>query len=119
MGLELADIFRRYGNSYRQKYGSRMPSTHRKAMRAIEQCRTEALGGLINRCPDCEQVQYSYHSCRNRHCPKCQNENAEHWLEKQQDLLLPVPYILLTFTLPAGFNEVIRRHQSLIYSIAL
>lgn len=117
MGLELADIFRRYGNSYRQKYGARMPSTHLKAMRAIEQCRTEALGGQIYRCPDCEQVQYSYHSCRNRHCPKCQNENAERWLEKQQDLLLPVPYFLLTFTVPAGFNEVIRRHQRLIYDV--
>ena len=98
MGIELADIFRRYGNSYRQKYSLRMPSTHLKAMRDIEQCRTEALGGQIYRCPDCEQVQYSHHSCRNRHCPKCQNENAQDWLEKQQDLLLPMPYFLLTFT---------------------
>jgi hypothetical protein len=117
MGIELADIFRRYGNLYRQKYASRMPSIQLKVMRAIEQCRTEALGGQMYRCPDCEQVQYSYHSCRNRHCPKCQNENAQHWLEKQQDLLLPVPYYLLTFTLPAGFNEVIRSHQSLIYDL--
>jgi len=117
MGIELADIFRRYGNSYRQKYATRMPSTHLKAMRAIEQCRTEALGGQVYRCPDCEHVQYSYHSCRNRHCPKCQNENAQCWLEKQQDLLLPVSYYLLTFTLPAGLNEVIRSHQSLIYDL--
>jgi len=117
MALELADIFRRYGESYRQKYASRMPSTHLKAMRAIEQCRTEALGGQVYRCPDCGQEQYSYHSCRNRHCPKCQNENAQRWLEKQQDLLLPVPYFLLTFTLPAGFNEIARSHQSLIYDL--
>lgn len=116
MGVELADIFRRYGNSYRQKYGSRMPAIHLKAMRAIEQCRTEALGGQVYRCPDCEQVQYSYHSCRNRHCPKCQNENAQDWLEKQQDLLLPVPYFLLTFTIPAEFNEVARHYQSLLYT---
>ena len=94
-----------------------MPATHLKAMRAIEQCRTPALGGQVFRCPDCEQVQYSYHSCRNRHCPKCQNENAQRWLEKQQNLLLPVPYYLLTFTLPAGFNEVTRSHQSLIYDL--
>ena len=64
MGLELADSFRCYGNWYRQKYASRMPSTHLKAMQAIEQCRTEALGGQVYRCPDCEQVQYSYHSSR-------------------------------------------------------
>jgi len=117
MTLELAEIFRRYGESYRQKYAARMPSTHLKAMRAIEQCRTEALGGQVYRCPDCGQEQYSYHSCRNRHCPKCQNENAQRWLESQQDLLLPVPYFMLTFTIPAGFNEVARSHQSEIYDL--
>ena len=117
MALELADIFRQYGSAYRQKYASRMPSSHFKAMRAIEQCRTPALGGQVYRCPNCEQVQYSYHSCRNRHCPKCQNEKAQVWLEKQQDLLLPVPYFLLTFTLPAAFNEVARSHQKLFYDL--
>ncbi len=117
MALELADIFRRYGPAYRQKYASRMPAIHLKAMRAIELCRTEALGGQVYRCPNCEQVQYSYHSCRNRHCPKCQNENAQSWLDKQQDLLLPVPYFLLTFTLPANFNEVARSHQRLLYDL--
>ena len=117
MTLELAEIFRRYGESYRQKYSSRMPSTHLKAMRAIEQCRTEALGGQVYRCPDCGHEQYAYHSCRNRHCPKCQNENAQRWLENQQDLLLPVPYFMLTFTVPAGFNEVARNHQSEIYDL--
>jgi hypothetical protein len=117
MALELADIFRQYGPAYRQKYASRMPASHLKAMRAVEQCRTEALGGQVYHCPNCEQVQYSYHSCRNRHCPKCQNEKAQDWLDKQQDLLLPVPYFLLTFTLPAGFNEVARSHQRLLYDL--
>jgi Putative transposase/Transposase zinc-binding domain len=117
VALELADIFRRYGPAYRQKYASRMPGSHFKAMRAIEQCRTPALGGQVYRCPNCEQVQYSYHSCRNRHCPKCQNENAQIWLEKQQDLLLSVPYFLLTFTLPASLNEVTRSHQCLLYDL--
>ena len=117
MALELADIFRQYGPAYRQKYASRMPASHLKAMRAIEQCRTEALGGQVYYCPDCEQVRYSYHSCRNRHCPKCQHENAQRWLEKQQALLLPIPYFLLTFTLPAGFHEVARAHQRLLYDL--
>jgi hypothetical protein len=117
VALELADIFRQYGPAYRQKYASRMPISHFKAMRAVERCRTPALGGQVYRCPNCEQVQYSYHSCRNRHCPKCQNENAQRWLDKQQDLLLPVPYFLLTFTLPAGFNEVVRSHQRLLYDL--
>jgi hypothetical protein len=117
VALELADIFRQYGPSYRQKYARRKPSSHFKAMRAIEQCRTPALGGQVYRCPNCEQVQYSYHSCRNRHCPKCQNENAQRWLDKQQDLLLSVPYFLLTFTLPAAFNEIARSHQKLFYDL--
>lgn len=117
MTLELADIFRRYGSTYRQKYASRMPGNHFKTMRAVEQCRTPVLGGQVYRCPQCEQLQYSYHSCRNRHCPKCQNENAQVWLEKQQDLLLPVPYFLLTFTLPHAFHEVARSHQSLLYDL--
>lgn len=117
MALELADIFRQYGPAYRQKYASRMPSFHFKAMRAIEQCRTPALGGQVYRCPTCEQMEYSYHSCRNRHCPKCQNESAQVWLDKQQGLLLPVSYFLLTFTVPAGLNEVIRSHQKLFYDL--
>jgi Putative transposase/Transposase zinc-binding domain len=86
-------------------------------MRAIEQCRTEALGGQVYVCPACGETRYSYHSCRNRHCPKCQNENAQRWLEKQQTLLLPVPYFLLTFTVPAALNEVARSHQRLLYDL--
>jgi hypothetical protein len=117
VAVELADIFRQYGPSYRQKYARRMPSSHFKAMWAIEQCRTPAVGGQVYRCPNCEQLQYSYHSCRNRHCPKCQNEKAQAWLERQQDLLLPVPYFLLTFTVPAGLNDLARAHQKLFYDL--
>jgi hypothetical protein len=117
VALELAGIFRQYGPAYRQKYASRMPASHLKAMRAIEQCRTEALGGQVYRCPNCEQVQYSYHSCRNRHCPKCQNEKAQDWLVKQRQCLLPLPYFFLTFTLPAGFHKVARTHQRLFYDL--
>jgi hypothetical protein len=116
VAVELADIFRQYGPAYRQKYASRMPASHLQAVRAIEQCRTAALGGQVYRCPNCEQVQYSYHSCRNRHCPKCQHEKAQAWLEQQRELLLPVPYFLLTFTLPAGLNDVARSHQKLFYT---
>jgi len=100
--LELADIFRSYGPAYRQKYADQLLPSHRQAMRAIEQCRTEALGGQVYTCQACGETQYSYHSCRNRHCPKCQNDKAQEWLDAQQDLLLPVPYFMLTFTLPAG-----------------
>ena len=117
MGIELAEILRQCGPAYGQKYAGSIPIHHLQAMQAIETCRTEALGGQVYICPDCEQVQYSYHSCRNRHCPKCQNENAQAWLEKQQEMLLPVPYFLLTFTLPAGLRELARRQPRLIYDL--
>ena len=89
--VELADIFRHYGPAYRAKFGDRLLPSHRQAMWAIEHCRTETLGGHVYHCPDCDQHVYQYHSCRNRLCPKCQNEQAQHWLEHQQELLLPVP----------------------------
>jgi hypothetical protein len=117
VGLELADIFRLYGPAYRQKYADQILPSHRQAMRAIEQCRTQALGGQVYACPECGEVQYSYHSCRNRHCPKCQNDKAQEWLEAQQDLLLPGPYFMLTFTLPAALNEIVRSNQNLLYNL--
>lgn len=115
--VELAEIFRQHGSAYRQKHTEHMLPSHHQAMRAIEQCRTEALGGHIYQCPDCGEVQYSYHSCRNRHCPKCQQGVAQQWLEKQKDLLLPTPYFLLTFTLPDGLRRVARSHQKLFYNL--
>jgi hypothetical protein len=115
--LELADIFRVYGPAYRQKYGSQMLPSHHQVMAAIERCRTAVMGGSVYRCQACEVDRYSYHSCRNRHCPKCQNDVAETWLQKQQALLLPVNYFLLTFTLPAELRSVARSNQKLIYNI--
>jgi hypothetical protein len=115
--VELADIFRRYGPAYRARFGPHMLPSHLKAMRAIEQCRTPALGGQVYECPDCGESRYLYHSCRNRHCPKCQNGNAQAWLAAQRDLLLPVPYFLLTFTLPAELRTLARSHQRLCYDL--
>lgn len=115
--IELAEIFRRYGPQYRAKFGDRMPSSHLEAMQAIEDCRTEVLGGHVFTCDACDEVQYSYHSCQNRHCPKCQNEQGEDWLTKQQQLLLPLPYFMVTFTLPAELRPVARRHQKILYNL--
>ena len=114
---ELAEIFRRHGARYREKYASRMPFAHRQAMQAIEQCRTDVMGGHIYHCQDCDEARYSYHSCKNRHCPKCQNGTAQQWLERQRDLLLPVPYFMVTFTLPADLRRLVRSHQKLLYNL--
>ena len=91
MALELADIFRQFGPAYRQKYAAHLLPSHRRVMRDIERCRTAALGGQVYRCSACGEVQYSYHSCRNRHCPKCQSPERAKWLAAQHSLLLPVP----------------------------
>jgi len=95
----------------------RMLSSHHQVMRAIERCRTAALGGHVYTCEECGETEYQYHSCRNRHCPKCQNGKAQEWLEKQQDMLLPVRYFLVTFTLPGEFREVARSRQRLVYDL--
>ena len=115
--VEMAEIFRRYGSQYRAKYGDKMLPSHKQVMRAIEQCRTAALGGHVYHCPECEEMEYQYHSCRNRHCPKCQNGKAQEWLEKQQNMLLPVPYFLVTFTLPDELRNVARSNQKLVYDV--
>jgi hypothetical protein len=115
--VELADIFRRYGPEYRAKFAAHMPTSHLKVMEAIEQCRTAALGGHVYQCTACGDLEYSYHSCKNRHCPKCQNDEATHWLAQQRTLLLPVPYFLVTFTLPEALRPVARAHQPLLYNL--
>jgi hypothetical protein len=117
VGLELADILREYGAAYRQKYADKLLPSHRHVMWAIEHCRTESLGGQVYGCATCQEFQYSYHSCRNRHCPKCQHEQTQDWLEVQRELLLPVPYFMLTFTLPAQLRDLVSKNQKLMYNL--
>ncbi len=114
---EVADIFRLHGPVYRAKFRERMPPSHLRAMEDIERCRTEALGGQLYFCDQCQECHYSYHSCKNRHCPKCQNDQANEWLDQQKNLLLPVGYFMVTFTLPEELRSVARSHQQIVYNI--
>jgi ribosomal protein L37AE/L43A len=115
--LEVADILRLHGPDYRAQFGNRMLPSHRRAMQDIEQCRTAKLGGQLYYCDNCKEQRYSYHSCKNRHCPKCGNEQANLWLAAQQQLLLSVPHFLVTFTLPAELRPLARRNQKTIYNL--
>jgi hypothetical protein len=115
--LEVADIFRLHGPNYRAKFSTRMLPSHHRAMQDIETCRTPSLGGQLYYCPQCDEQRFSYHSCKNRHCPKCQNDQANEWLEKQQSLLLPVAHFLVTFTLPAELRALARSNQKTIYNL--
>jgi len=112
---ELADIFRRYGESYRKRHG--LPPAHRRVMRAIESCRTALLGGHLDRCDSCGFERPSYNSCRNRHCPKCQCLAKAQWLEKQTSELLPVGYFHLVFTLPHELNRLILAHKKILLAL--
>lgn len=115
--VTLADILRQHGPAYGAAFNRQLLPSHRRAMRAIVQCRTEAVGGHVYTCDACDHTAYRYHSCRNRHCPQCQQDKAQSWLTRQQDLLLPVPYFLLTFTLPAALRPLARSRQRLIYNV--
>lgn len=115
--LEVADIFRLHGPGYRAQFGNQMLPSHRRVMQDIETCRTASLGGQLYYCARCDEQRYSYHSCKNRHCPKCQNEQANDWLAAQQSLLLPVTHFLVTFTLPAELRAVARSNQKPIYNL--
>ena len=106
--VELAEIFRRHGPEYRAKYKDHLLPSHLAAMKAIEQCRTEALGGHLSQCAACGDLEYSDHSCKHRHCPTCQNTEATQWLEKPRELLLPISYFLVTLTLPEAVRQVAR-----------
>lgn len=115
--IEVADIFRLHGPQYREKFGPRMLPSHRRVMQDITQCRTAKLGGQLYFCKQCQQERYSYHSCQNRHCPKCGNDQANKWLQQQQQLLLPVPHFLVTFTLPEELRALARSHQKTCYHL--
>ena len=82
--LEVADIFRRHGESYRRAHADHLSRTERRVMGAIEACRTAALGGHVERCAECGLVRISYNSCRDRHCPKCQGSARAAWLAERQ-----------------------------------
>jgi hypothetical protein len=115
--LEVADIFRRHGASYRADHAASLSRTQRRVMAAIEACRTEILGGHVKRCEACGETRIAYNSCRNRHCPKCQGLARAQWLAERQAELLPVPYFHLVFTVPAPIAAVALQNKGVVYDI--
>jgi predicted Zn-ribbon and HTH transcriptional regulator len=113
-GVELADIFRAHGESYRRDQP--LPVSHLKVMQAVERCRTVALGGHLEQCDSCGYERPAYNSCRNRHCPKCQSLAKVKWLDKQKSETLPVGYFHLVFTLPHELNGLILTNKKILLS---
>jgi predicted Zn-ribbon and HTH transcriptional regulator len=114
-GIEVGDIFRLFGAAYREI--KRLPLVQLKAMSAIENCRTQALGGHVDVCEECGYERISYNSCRNRHCPKCQSLARERWLLERRQELLPIAYFHVVFTLPDELNRLCLMNQKEMYSL--
>lgn len=117
--LEVADIFRDHGATWRRANAGHVSLGQLKVMSAIERCRTAALGGHVARCENetCAHTVVAYNSCRNRHCPKCQGAAAREWLEERQAELLPVPYFHLVYTLPGPIADIAYQNKAVIYGI--
>lgn len=113
--VELADIFRQHGEAYYR--ANRLTPEQYKVFHAIQNCRTNLLGGHAEQCNQCDFIQYSYNSCRNRHCPKCESFKAARWLSARQTELLPVCYFHVVFTLPHELNNLVLYNKRILYNV--
>jgi hypothetical protein len=117
--LEIADIFRDHGAAWRSANAGHVSLDQMKVMRAIERCRTAALGGHVARCEDCAHEHIAYNSCRNRHCPKCQAGAARAWLAAREAELLPVGYFHVVFTVPAPVADIAYQNKRVVYDLLM
>jgi len=115
--LEVADVFRLYGEAYREKHGPSLSTAQRRVMSAIEVCRTAALGGHLEHCDSCPYERPCYDSCRDRHCPKCQSLARAEWIEKRKAEILNCEYFHVVFTLPEDLAALAYQNKDSVYSI--
>lgn len=117
MGADIADVFRRHGSQYLDRYKDSILPSHHRALRNLSQCRTAAMGGHLCRCDRCAALHYRYHSCRNRSCPTCLWNRTDQWIRAKSTQLLPVPYFHLVFTLPSELRRLVRSNQKALLSV--
>jgi hypothetical protein len=115
--LEVADVLHHHGAAWRKANAGHLSLGQLKVMSAIENCRSAALGGHVERCQDCGHSRIAYNSCRNRHCPKCQGAAARDWLAAREADLLPVGYFHLVFTLPAEIASIAYQNKTVVYDL--
>jgi hypothetical protein len=114
---EVADIIRRAGDKFLERYCDSLTWTQLKVLRAIARCRTAALGGHRDQCVRCGHQAISYNSCRNRHCPKCQTNAREKWLCARRRELLPVGYFHLVFSVPHALVPLIWQNKRYLFGL--
>lgn len=115
--FEVADIIRRAGDRFIERYHGSLTWAQLKVLRAIERCRTAALGGHRDQCVRCGHQAISYNSCRNRHCPKCQTNAREKWLSARRRELLPVCYFHLVFSVPHALVPLMWQNKKILFSL--
>ena len=109
--LEVAEVFRQYGERFLNRCGHTVSASQRKALSDLGACRTAALGGRLEQCDSCAHRVIAFNSCRNRHCPKCQSRARDRWLAKQAQEPLPVPYCHVVFTVPQALAPLGLQNQ--------
>ena len=115
--LEVADIIRAAGELFIEQNRHWLRWKHVKVLRAIERCRTAALGGHLDECTRCGYRAISYNSCRNRHCPKCQTAARDRWIAARQKELLPTRYLHVVFTLPGRLAPLVLQNKKVLYGL--
>jgi hypothetical protein len=115
--LEVADIFRRYGDAYRRQVGGSVSTAQRRVMTAIETCRTAVLGGHVEQCDACAHQRIAYNSCANRHCPKCQSLARAAWIEHRTAEILECEYFHVVFTGPDDIAAIALQNKAQVYGI--
>ena len=114
--MTVGDVFVAHGKAYLDAFGRRMPTNHKKVIRAIIQCRTPQLGTIVCACEDCANTYRIFRSCGNRHCPTCQGDKAINWFNTRIDQMLPVHHFMITCTVPSEFREFFRSNQRFAYA---
>lgn len=115
--MRLAELLKQHWPDYVATYGGSIPPEHWRAVEAVLSCRTPRLGGHVHACTDCGTEHFVYHSCNHRACPSCGRREQQLWSAKQQSRRLPVPYYMLTFTVPQQLHAPIRAHPKIHYAI--
>lgn len=113
----MADIFRKHIGEYKRTY--RLSYEQSKAVSAILDCRTPALGGVVKLCTECKRWEFHYNACKNRHCPQCGSFEKAQWLEAQKIWLLPIHYYHAVFTIDHVFNDLVSFHPELLYNLLI
>ena len=115
--MKIAPVFDRAWPSYAAAHGTALTTAHHRAARAIQQCRTAALGGHVYACGDCRQQHFAWHSCHHRSCPQCGARDQQAWAAAQEAKLLPVAYFMLTVTVPEELRAFIYKRQTWFYDL--